>query len=36
MWDSILNHEEKISRDRPEIHAKIKKNRELTLSESTM
>jgi flavin-dependent dehydrogenase len=34
MWASILRHEEKISRERPEIYEKIKKNRELTL-EST-
>lgn len=36
MWDSILRHEEKISRERPEIYEKIKRNRELTLSESSM
>lgn len=36
MWDSILRHAEKISRERPKIYEKIKKNRELTLSESTL
>ena len=31
MWDSILRHKQRIKKDRPEIYAKIKKNRELIL-----
>ena len=31
LWDSILRHKEKISRERPELYEKIKRNHEMTL-----
>lgn len=33
MWDSMLRHKEKISKERPLIYEKIKKNQEMTLAD---
>jgi flavin-dependent dehydrogenase len=31
MWDAILRHKERIAKEQPQLHEKIKKNREMTL-----
>jgi len=31
MWDAIMRHREKIAREKPELHEKITKNKEMTL-----
>jgi flavin-dependent dehydrogenase len=31
MWNALLRHEEKIAKEQPQLYAKIKKNREMTL-----